>query len=203
MNIQNTEAKIGAVHEVGCRLDDSLESATKDLYRAEGSVTALKQAVTVLENLAAVVDKDVSKMVDDGSIDLLQAKMIKSYVDRGRNQIINLVSNAENNRITQGGKVQAFQQAVQVAKKFKDDEMNKLKMLADAIQSAQVKKTDVGLEHTGEGPRPMGIRPGMSIKERRLAETAEAGLENTDKNSGSDTQKIEEKPKSRSKKVKK
>lgn len=203
MNIQNAEAKIGAVHEVGCRLDDSLEAATKDLYRAEGAASAVKQIVSLLENLMITVDKDVSKLIDEGTLDLEQAKLVKGFMDKARLQVANLSSNAENNKIVQSGKVQAFQQAVQVAKKFKDDEMNKLKMLADAITSGKVKKTEEGLVHTGEGMRPEGVHPGMSIKERRLAEVAAVPQEKTLNLEPKDTNKKDEKPKSKAKKEKK
>lgn len=172
MNIGNSEAKIGAVHELGCRLDDNLDAATKDLYRAEGSVAALKQAVTALENLGKIIAKDLDTSLDAGSMSIEEAKKIRDYVDRGRLTIQNLANNAESNRVTQAGKVSAFQHAVSVTKKYKDEEMGKLKLLADAIANGSVKKTNEGLVHTGEGPRLAGIHPGMSIKERRLAEAA-------------------------------
>lgn len=170
MNIGNSEAKIGAVHELGCRLDDNLENATKDLYRAEGAAAALKQAVSSLEGLAKIVAKDLDEALDTGSMNLEDAKKIRDYIDRGRLMIQGLSNNADTNKTIQSGKVQAFQQAINVTKKFKDEEMGKLKMLADAIAAGSIKRTEEGFVHTGEGARPAGIRPGMSVKERRLAE---------------------------------
>lgn len=170
MNLQKVEAKLNAVNELGCRLDDNLDQATKDLYRAEGAVTALKSAVHALENLMKVVDKDLDQ--GNGEYDLQQMKDIKRYVDRARQQILNLASHAENNRMAQAGKVQGFEVAVAVAKKFKDEEMSRVHLLQAAISQGTILKTEEGFVQTDGGPRPTGVRPGASIKERRKAEEA-------------------------------
>jgi len=185
MSLLKVEAKIGAVNELGCRLDDSLEAATKDLYRAEGAVSALKQIVVSIENLLKNVDKDLS----ESDFDLQQIGAIKKYVDKIRQNAVYQCNNAESNRASQAGKVQGFQQAVQVAKKFKDEEMSKIQLLQAAINQGTIVKTEQGLVQTGEGPRPPGVRPGMSIKERRLAEAS--ALQEPKK----ETEKSEEIPK--------
>ena len=177
MNIGNSEAKIGVVHELGCRLDDNLEATTKDMYRAEGASSALKQAVAAVENSFALVDKDT----DAGKIDLEAAKNLKSLLERTRSMINSLASNAETNRVTLVGKMQGLQMSVTIAKKFKDDELNKVKALQAALMSGVVQNSELGLVHTGEGSRPTGVRPGMSIKERRLAEAKEDFKEVTEK----------------------
>lgn len=184
MSLLKSEVKLSAVNEIGCRLDDVLENATQDLYRAEGSVSALKQAVSSLENLLKILDKELN----DKEVNLESCGTIKSYFNRSIATVSNLVSAAETNRQTQVGKIQGFQQAVQVAKKYKDEELNKLHVLQAAIQSnaeEKEKEPQVSVESTQEPqkqipPRPVGVRPGPSIKAQRLAEQLKEVQENTD-----------------------
>lgn len=202
MSLQKVEAKLFAVNELGCRLDDNLEQANKDLYRAEGAVTALKSAVSVLENLMKTVDKDLTE--GSNNYDLQQIKDIKKYVDRARQLVANLTNNAETSRLAQTGKVQGFEQAVAVAKKFKDEEMSKVQLLQAAISQGTILKTEQGLVQVDDGPRIPGIRPGSSIKERRRAEEAAQAANNSSENQTVETQEVkEESPKPKGKRQKK
>lgn len=191
MNLQKVEAKLNAANELGCRLDDNLDQATKDLYKAEGAVAALKSAVLVLENLMKVVDKDLDQGNNDYS--LQQMKDIKRYIDRARQQMINLTTTAENSRTAQAGKVQGFEQAVAIAKKFKDEEMSKVHLLQAAINQGAILKTEEGFVQAENGPRPIGIRPAASIKERRKAEEAAAAATSAEveKKDDKDTSDVE------------
>lgn len=170
MSLLKSEAKLSAVNELGCRLDDVLEGSTQDLYRSEGAVSGLKQAVSSLEGLLKILDKELN----DNEVDLNACKIIKSYVDRARITVVNLATNAELNRQSQVGKIQGFQQAVAIAKKYKDEELNKLQMIKTAIDN----KLDNSESTSAEG-RQSGAPPGPSIKSRRLAEEAAGGIDNS------------------------
>lgn len=165
-NMLKSEVKIGAVHEIGCRLDDNLESITKDLYRAEGTASVWSQVLSTVESLNRNVDKEI----DDGKIDLGTATNIRRYLS----QLLNIASastkQAEQNKAATSGKVQALQMAIQITKKYKDEELAKLQVLQTAIEKGFVKRTDDGELVREEGPRPEGIHPGMSLKQKRLAE---------------------------------
>lgn len=170
MNINKAEVKIFTAHELGCRLDDLLEANTKDMYRLEGGVVALKQATTSIEGLLAVVDKEM----DAEKFSLEQAKEIKRYIQRAAQILTNLTLNTDNNRIAYGGRMQALELAVNVAKKYQDEESKKIAALQTAVEQNRVVKD--GDSHTvvdGEGQRPVGVRPKMTIKEQRQAEAAE------------------------------
>jgi hypothetical protein len=158
MSIEKSEIKVVAAHEIGCRLDDALEASTKDLYRLEGAVTAFKQAAQAVEGLAKHIDKEM----DEGKFDLEQAKIIKRYVERAHQMMTNLGIQSDANRVAQTGKVSGMQQAVQLAKQFRDAEESKAQTLRVAYEKLQ----------SGEDPgrRSMGLHPGMTIKEQRLAE---------------------------------
>lgn len=171
MSIDKTDIKVGAAHEIGCRLDDVLDGATKDMYRLEGAASAFQQATKSIESLMKIVDKDL----DGDKIDLETIKVIKSYVQRAHNVMINLSSQAETNKLTQSGKVQAMQKAIEITKKFKDEELNKAQNLRIAyvrmkeqLEAREKNSIDSAEDITDEKiPRPTGMRPGLSIKERR------------------------------------
>ena len=175
MNVNKAEIKIFTAHELGCRLDDLLESNTKDMYRLEGGVVALRQATTALEGLLAVVDKEM----DAEKFDLEQAKEIKRYVQRAIQAVTNMVLNTDNNRIAYGGRMAALGLAVEIAKKYQDEESKKIASLQAAVEQNRVVKD--GDSHSmldGAGDRPVAVRPGLSLKEQRLAEeAAELALE--------------------------
>ena len=161
MSIEKSEIKVAAAHEIGCRLDDALEATTKDLYRLEGAVTALKQAVQIVESMGKVVDKDM----DDGRFGLEEATHIKQYLHRATLMVTNLQTNAESNRVAQTGKIQAMETAVKIAKNFKDSEDSKAQTLRTALAQARA-------NGTSEERRSVGAHPGLTIKEQRLAEAA-------------------------------
>jgi len=171
MSLLKSEAKLTAVNELGNRLDDALESATKDLYREEGAVSALRNAAVSLENLVKVVHRDL----DEKETDLEVSKMIKSYLERARNNIVNLANVAENNKQAQAGKISAFQQAVSIAKKYRDEEINRQQLLRRALERSLEEENQAKESNEAESAgRSVGTRPGPSIKLRRLSEDASA-----------------------------
>lgn len=172
MNLDKSDLKILTAHELGCRLDDYLDANTKDMYRLEGGVTALRAASLSLDGLMKVVDKEM----DEGKFDLEQAAHIKKFVQRAAQMVLNLALQHENNRIAQTGRVAALDGAVSIARKFKEEESKKVEALRLAL--AQNKITADGEVVEGEeleGARIPGLRPGMTVKERRLAEDAAVG----------------------------
>jgi hypothetical protein len=167
MSLLKSEAKLSAVNEIGNRLDDALENATKDLYREEGAVSALRNAAVSVENFIKVVHKDL----DEKEEDLETSKKIKSYLERVRNNIVGLANVAENNKQSQAGKLGAFQHAVSIAKKYRDEEINRQQILRRALERSIEEE---GQEKELNGPespgRVVGTRPGPSIKLKRLSE---------------------------------
>lgn len=159
MSIEKAEIKVGTAHEIGCRLDDLLDGVNKDLYRLEGAATAFRKGAESVAALAKIVDGEIDK----GEYDLEVATRIKRFIGRAQQMLVNLAVNADNNRITQVGKVQAMQTAVGAVKKFKDAEEAKVNSIRQAMLSSN------GEAVAGE-PRPVGVRPPLSVKNRRLAE---------------------------------
>lgn len=170
MSFEKAGLKIGTAQEIGCRLDDVLESTSKELWRLEGAVVYLKQAVAALESIGNLVDKEM----DDGAFDLETAKYIKKYLIRSQQVVTNLSIQAENNRWTTAGKVTAMETAVKVTKKFQEEEQAKLAALQAAVQRGDV--VQQGNSHVvavAGGSRPLGVHPGTPLKESRQEEAAQ------------------------------
>lgn len=196
-----SEAKIHAVNELGCRLDDALDDSNKSLFREEGAAAAFRAAVVSMENLLKVLDKEL----DEKNVDLDSSKTIKEYVNRARSLMQSHAETAEHKRQAEVGKIQAFQQAVSIAKRYKDEEINRLQTLKNAIESniengEAISETS---ENEGKKTRAPGERPGSSIKMRRLAEEyVKSSSENTEE-SKDEVPQDQEETKTKSKKQKK
>jgi len=176
MNLDKSELKIGVAHELGCRLDDTLESVQKDVLRFEGATQAFLQAAQAVEALLTHVDKDIA----EGKFGLEVAGDIKKYLVRASQVSANLAKQAENNRLIHSGRVQAMEMSVKIVKKFQEDEATKVANFKKALSEGAIVEEASGLGPALGGPRPVpGIRPGMSIKERRLAEEAASAAEVT------------------------
>jgi hypothetical protein len=200
MSILKSEVKIGAVHEIGCRLDDNLEEITKDLYRSEGAASVWSQVLSMLET----ANRNVDTEINEGKIDLEAGTNIRRYLKPLMSTAVISNKQADQNKAAIGGKVQALQMAIQITKKYKDDEMAKLQVIQTAISKGFVQPNENGELVKVEGSRPEGTHPGMSLKQKRLAEeAARAAQDNTQEKAPVETkEKIAVKSKV-SKKVKK
>lgn len=167
MSLLKSEAKLSAVNELGNRLDDALDGATKELHKEEGAVTALKNASGSLDNLLKVISKEL----DDKLVDLETQVLVKKYFDRARSILSAMAAAAENSRQAQVGKIAAFQHSVTIAKKYKDEEMKKLSVMKAAIERSLESQSEDSASEP-EGPRPVGVRPPPPIKMQRLVADA-------------------------------
>jgi hypothetical protein len=141
--------------EVGAKLDDMLEAAKHELYRAEGAMGSTEKAMQRVAQLSTTVDKDL----DDGAFELETATAIKRYLAKAHAAMVDLSKESQNRRMMAQGMVLGMEKSVQAAKGLHDRELSKAG----------------GDEDPGSGePRRTGGHPKMSIKERRRAEDAEA-----------------------------
>jgi len=172
MSLLKSEAKLSAVNELGNRLDDALDSATKDLHKEEGAVSALKNASGSLDNLLKVISKEL----DDKLVDLETQVLVKKYFDRARSIINSMAAAAENSRQAQVGKIAAFQHSVTIAKKYKDEELKKYSAMRSAIERSieehNESEANPSAAEVDQGPRPVGVRPPPPIKMQRLVANA-------------------------------
>jgi hypothetical protein len=142
-----SEIKAAAAHDIGVRVDDLLEEAQREAYRASGAQAALLEAAKMIQKLHGYVDEDVEK----GLYDLVAAKWAKVYVTRAMAAMESMSQRANNIQLAAQGRVQGLETVVQSVKTYHDVEQAKAVVVA-----------------------PDGNGPGPSIKERRQAEDRDA-----------------------------
>lgn len=177
MNLDKADVKIDVATEIGARIEDVLEGARKDVLRQEGATSAFYQASKACEDVASHVDKDM----DEGKFSLEVSAHIKRYVDRCANATRNLAKQSEALHLIAMGKSTSFEMSVKLVEKFRTEEQAKVTALREALAKGTLQPTSDGLVkqngngvHTNgvSGLSSLGIRPGMTIKEQRLAEAA-------------------------------
>lgn len=172
MSLDKFDVKMGTASEIGNRMDDMREATIQELHRLEGTVTAFQAAAVSLETLGSHVNKDI----EEGKFDLEVAKHIQRYTTRAHQLVLNLSKQAENNRMTQQGKVYGLEAAIKVTKKYHDDEASKIMTLRLALQAQKLVERDGSLESVGTGASPVGVHPNMTLKEQRLLEEQQEKL---------------------------
>lgn len=157
------EVKIATAHEIGVRVDDMLDAAKRDLERSIGAQSALTEGAKLVQSLHAVADKEI----DQGALDLETAKKVKQFVTRAVVALEMLAQKATNIQQVSHGRVQGLQAAVSSVKTFSDQ--------AEAARAALVSEPSEGEQTltpaSGSEARPA---PGLTIKQRRLAEDGKA-----------------------------
>lgn len=163
MSIEKSEFKKEVAHDIGCRLDDVLEEAQREIHRWEGAKTSLNGAKLAVEQLFAHVAQDVktSKLSPEG------AEAAQTYVRRAAGILDNLRLKAEVHEQRAFGRVDGLKQAVTAAKKIYDVEEAK----AEALLS-HVAETAPPSPGPAEA-RPVGARPVNKIAALKAAEAAE------------------------------
>lgn len=166
MNIEKAQAKMGTAHDIGCRLDDTREAYLKEVSQWEGSNAAALQIAKGIEELAKHVDKDM----DEGLYDLTTASVIKKYLTRAATVAQAVGAQASQQTLMAKGRVQAAEAGITLVRKIHDEEAAKVKAFQQAVASGQVRIEEDGSTVAAPGVHVPGVRPGMSIKEQRLAE---------------------------------
>lgn len=155
MSVLKSEMKQAITHDIGVRVEDAMEVAKRELAVLEGRQAAFADGAKAVEALLGHVDKDV----EAGTYDLLVADHVKRYIQRGAQALINLAQQAANYRIAQTGVVRGFDTTVKLLKGIIEEEERK-------------KQAALTAEADSKAQRPVGEHPGLSVKERRLAEEA-------------------------------
>lgn len=152
MSFEKSHIRAAMAHEIGSQADDMLENAKNEMYRVQGMNVGLLKGQESLENLLKTVDLDVS----EGKLDLEQSKLVKLWVQRSYNVIMQLAAQAADQVLVYQGRIQAAETFVKVVKQLYDREQ------AQAERHAAM---------DADTAPPSGSR--MSLKEQRLLEEAE------------------------------
>jgi len=161
MGIEKAELRRETAGEIGNALEDVLEQGRVSQARKAGEADAWATAAKSLEGLLGLVSKEV----DEGKLDLEEAKLAKTWLLRAVNGAKEAAAAKLGEAHAARGKVEALEVAVTVTKRVFDRET------AKARAAAEVAAQDDGANGRGRA-RPVGVHPGVTIKNRRQAEDA-------------------------------
>lgn len=157
--MDKSEIRAGVIHELGCKFDDMLESARREEMRHEGSHAALTIASKKVLELSSHVDRDLdSEAFSNIDSPLAIAAIVKKYISRACAVIDSGAIAAENHRLISQGKIRALELVVDNTKKLHNLELTKIEQKKEVILN-----DDRG--------HVTGSHPGVSIKDRRNAES--------------------------------
>jgi hypothetical protein len=156
---------------IGKKVEDMLEGAQRKAYEAGGAKKAMLSHVKNLLGIVAAVDEEVEKSIPD----LEHAKVIKSWLMRCVAATENYVGHLSNLELQALGEATGYTASRDFIFKIVKEIDESSERLASAIKSGSVQvEEDGSLQQVGEGPRPPGVRPGLSIAQQRKAEEAAA-----------------------------
>lgn len=147
------ETRHQVTHEIGIKVEDSLETARREIAILEGRTAGLKDAVKVLEAVPSRLSKDV----EEGKLDLELAAKVGEYVTLASKTLQQLVTNSVTQRGIAAGKVQGLEQTVKLLSNLLGKERERIE---------REEKRESGEEI----PRPSRF---TSIKEQRRAAAKE------------------------------
>lgn len=122
MSVEKSNIKIDTAHEIGCRLDDSLETMQKELLRIEGSTLGLRASLSIVAEKIIQLDKDV----DEGKLTQDESVIYKKCLEDLHRNIKNQVISVENSRFVQFGRISSLELAVAITKSFCEEEAKKV-----------------------------------------------------------------------------
>jgi hypothetical protein len=152
-----------AIFELGERFEDRLDAKTASLNAAKGSVVAFSEASKAIEAILSHVDKDI----DEGKIDLEQAKIVKQWISRCHFATVGLGRNAENKVYLAEGQLSAVRELLDTTKKFYEIENAKILRVQEAAEMALHEEHSDAESAEDSKAKKTGRRP--SIKSQRQA----------------------------------
>lgn len=146
------DIKIEAVHEIGVRLDDALESAKVEVTRNEGAQGAYLHAAKSVQALQAHLARDV----EEGRADPVAAKLAADWIMRATQVCENLSKQAGNAVLMSRGAELQTARLVSLVKNLHELEV--------ARRDRETAPAEAAAPEERPHPRP------RSIKEERIAE---------------------------------
>lgn len=168
MNTLKSELKLQFTHEIGVKVEDTLEAAKREISTAEGKQIAFMEAIRTVETVSSVVNKDV----EAGQLDLETAKKAIQYLTRATQALQQQASQSVVQRNMAAGKAQGIEQVVKMLVSITTIEQNRLNQ---AKAQAPVAQSDVPASNDSTASVP--VHRFVSIKEQRLAEEAAAAAQ--------------------------
>lgn len=167
------EFKKDVLLSVGVKIEEALERAEQQAHEANGGKMALRSQAKNLITILASTELEVEKSIPD----LETLKIVKSWMSKMVIATENAANHLENVELQTRGEIAAHKKTHDALKKMVGDTDDRLGEIRKAIAAGvAVEMEDGSLQVVpgGNGRRPVGMHPGSTIKEQRLAEESAA-----------------------------
>ena len=177
-NLDAFLGKMAVTNEIGEQLDKQLEQANNQAQQFFGGSAALKVGANKVSALGEHVDKDLEEGKLLVTTELEVAALIKKYLLRANEVLLNLAEKSKSEELVANGKVVAIRQNLELVQRH----CVAAKSRAEQLMAAAEERRKAAEESpTGEEPvaedrhrRVAGTHPGRSSLDERRAEAAKS-----------------------------
>lgn len=149
--MNKAEIIAGTAHRMGARIEDLFEAAKREVIKHTSQKEAFFKSSKAVEQLLSHVSKDL----DEGKLEMEQAKLLKTWLHRAVTVCENMSRNSENLVLVAQGQVKGLETALGTAKQ--------------EYETANA-KLEASKQTTEEPNAPADGHPGPSLKDERQAE---------------------------------
>lgn len=168
----------GIINKVGSKVEELIDTAEQTQWKAVGARDALLKHVENLMALAKAADAELAaegepekEIPDKETLDHIKRWLFKA-IKATQNYADHFI-NVELSAIGEGA---GYKNTHNILQKMVTEIFNKSESVKRGVESGDIEVDEDGEPIIRPGkPRPTGVRPGMSIKEQRLAEEAAKG----------------------------
>lgn len=194
--ILKSEIKIGVYRDLGRTFGDFVDKAENRIQQLQGAQQELAKAASNIHAMTKVAEQEL----DEGKIkDLEELAIAKRFIARAAASLENQGQHLNIQLLGVAGKVQAYKDASQVVEKSYEREADRVRSIAQMIESGDVAVEDdgsVSMVAQSDVRRVPGARPAATDIQQRKAE-ARAEKEAAAKEQCEEPPAEEEAPKSR------
>jgi len=175
MNPFQIEVKLGTYQEALEVFRDRLQGAEDKVKRIDGGAAALRTAVARISDLHDVLEgeRDEKLGMMDTEHQTAAAEFAKRYLHRAAGCVHSLLENSSSIMLRAQGELDALQGVVEELERRYKVVRAQLENLAEMIDRGDIEVDGGDIVYTGEGPAPAGVRPSMSLAEKRRQEDRE------------------------------
>ena len=155
MNIDKSQIKMIVANDIGADIEDRLEGERRAANELSGGAQALKQAAKKVPNdlIAAINNEMEEGKISDGMEAHLVVQLVKKYLTKAGDFLAHLGDIEQQKAIVQGGRVDGMMSTIDMVKKVRDVEADKVKQLIELAKQEEGEnlRTPAGLAKAEHG----------------------------------------------------
>ena len=160
------------INRIGGVVEGMIDEAERSYYRALGAKEAMSKHVDNLLKIAGATDDELNKTIPD--IDTL--KLVKGWLLKTVHATQNFADHLSNVMLSSSGEMAGHKKTHDFLQKMTTQVDSKVAQIQQAIEAGDIEIDEDGNLSSSPGkPRPIGVRPGKTIKQQRIEEQQAGG----------------------------